>query len=129
MSRRHVNRDNRRAAFRRGRRAERWARFWLALKGYSILALDHRERVGEIDVIARRGGVLAFVEVKARPTLDEARTAISAHQRQRIERAASAYLARHPDLARLDCRFDALLLAPRRRPVHITDAWRPAARF
>lgn len=59
--------DRRRAAQRFGRLAEHAARLLLRFKGYSILACDLRTPVGEIDIVARRGAVVAFVEVKAVP--------------------------------------------------------------
>ena len=114
----------RRAAERRGRRGERAAAWWLRLKGYRILAQGFRLAVGEIDLVARRGAVLAFVEVKSRPDLGEAAAAIGPVQRQRIARAAEAFLQRHPGLAALSPRFDAILVAPGRWPRHIEDAWR-----
>ena len=117
--------ESRRAAERRGRGAEAAAAWLLRLKGYRILARDLRTPVGEIDLIARRGRVLALIEVKTRATRDQAAAAISPRQRQRIARAGEAFLARRPDLAALDLRFDALLLAPGRWPLHVVDAWRP----
>ena len=114
----------RRAAERRGRRGERAAAWWLRLKGYRILAQGFRLAVGEIDLVARRGAVLAFVEVKSRPDLGEAAAAIGPVQRQRIARAAEAFLQRHPGLAALSPRFDAILVAPGRWPRHIENAWR-----
>lgn len=116
---------SRRAAERRGRGAEAAAAWLLRLKGYRILARHLRTPVGEIDLIARRGRVLALIEVKTRATRDQAAAAVSPRQRQRIARAAQAFLARRPDLAELDLRFDALLLAPGRWPHHLVDAWRP----
>lgn len=124
MTRQAGARDRRRAAARRGGRAETMAAWWLRLRGYRILARGFRAPVGEIDLIAKRGRVLAMVEVKARPTLDEARQAISPRQRDRIARAALAFVQRHPVLRRLSLRYDALLLVPGRWPRHIRDAWR-----
>ena len=118
MTRRAGARDRRRAAARRGGRAETVAAWWLRLRGYRILARGFRAPVGEIDLIAKRGRVLAMVEVKARPTLDEARQAISPRQRDRIARAALAFVQRHPVLRRLNLRYDALLLVPGRWPRH-----------
>ncbi len=118
-----MTRETRRRAYGRGRRAEALAAWWLRLKGYRILARGFRVPSGEIDLIARRGRVLAHVEVKARPSLEEAREALTPRQRQRIERAAAAFLQQHPGLAGLDQRFDVVLLAPRRRPHHLENAW------
>lgn len=115
----------RRAAYRRGRTAEAYAAWLLRLKGYRIVARGYRCPVGEVDIIARRGGLLVAVEVKLRPSLAEAAEAVAPRQRQRIVRAMDHFMAHNPTVARCDLRFDAVLLAPRRRPRHIADAWRP----
>jgi putative endonuclease len=119
-----MSRAARRRAYGRGRRAEAVAAWWLRGKGYRIVARDFRVPVGEIDVIARRGRVLAVVEVKARDTLAAAGEAVAPRQRRRIARAAAAFLQRRPELATLDLRFDVVLIAPRRLPRHLADAWR-----
>ncbi|NKB49262.1 MAG: YraN family protein [Alphaproteobacteria bacterium] len=116
----------RRAAYKRGRGAEARAALLLRAKGYRIIARDYRCRVGEIDIIARRGRVLVAVEVKARAKLSDAAEAIGPRQRARITRALSDFMARHGDLAQCDIRFDAVLLSPRQWPRHIVDAWRPS---
>ncbi len=116
--------QRRRRAYGRGRRAETMAAWWLRLKGYRIVARGFRAPLGEIDIIARRGRILALVEVKARGDLATAREALTRHQRKRIENAATIFLQHHPALAGLDLRFDVVLVAPGRRPHHITDAWR-----
>ncbi|RME64422.1 MAG: hypothetical protein D6782_08320 [Alphaproteobacteria bacterium] len=77
--------------------------------------------VGEIDLVCTRKGVLVFVEVKARPHLDDAAAAITPRQLARIRRAAAHFRARHPRLGMLDCRIDALLVAPLRLPRHLRD--------
>lgn len=115
----------RQRAWRRGRRGESLARLALRLAGYRILARDHRTAPGEIDIIARRGRVLAFVEVKTRSDLAVAADALPPRQRRRIARAAAGYLALRPDLQDCYCRFDVILIAPWRWPHHIRDAWRP----
>lgn len=117
----------RRRAVARGRRAERIAAWWLRLQGYRILEQGFRVPVGEIDLIARRGGTLAVIEVKRRARLAEAGEAIRRRQQRRVVHAAQAYLQRHPELARLQLRFDALLLVPQRLPHHIKDAWKADA--
>ena len=113
----------RRRAYARGRRAELLAGWWLRLQGYRIVAQDFRVPVGEIDLIARRGGVLAIVEVKRCDNLDAAGEAISRRQQRRVQHATEAFLQRRPQLAGLQLRFDALLLTPRHLPRHIKDAW------
>ncbi len=119
-----MTRETRRKAYGRGQRAETLAAWWLRLKGYRILARGFRVGAGEIDLIARRGRLLALVEVKARPSLDQAAAAILPRQRERIARAAEVFLQRHPGLAGLSLRFDVVLLAPGRWPRHLVDAWR-----
>lgn len=114
----------RQAAYARGRGAERWAAWWLRLKGFRILAQGFRVPQGEVDLIARRGDLVVFVEVKRRHALDSAAAAIGGRQRERIRRAAEAFLQRHPPLAGCRLRFDAVLLTPRRPPRHLADAWR-----
>ncbi len=115
----------RQLAWRRGRRGEALALFALRLAGYRILARDHRAAPGEIDIVARRGRVLIFVEVKTRADFDRAAEALLARQRRRIARAAEGYLAARPELQVCHCRFDVMLIAPWRWPRHIRDAWRP----
>jgi len=113
----------RRAAFRRGVSAETRATLLLRVKGYRILARRWQSPVGEIDIVARRRGVLVFVEVKARARLDDAAEAVSERQRRRIAAAAAAWLAGHPEHASWGVRFDAVLVTPRRWPRHITAAF------
>lgn len=114
----------RRAAERRGHLAEFLCLWQLRCKGYRILARRYRAPVGEIDLIVRRGGIIAAVEVKARADLDAGRAAIAPRQQRRIARALAHFLAGRPDLAQLAPRFDVMLVAPRRLPLHLADAWR-----
>lgn len=114
----------RRLAQRRGRMAE-WLCLWhLRLRGWRILARGWRCPSGEIDILARRGGVLAVIEVKSRAEIDAAASALAPRQRRRIARAAEAFLLSRPDLARLGLRFDLMLVAPLRLPRHWQGAWR-----
>ncbi|HZU89973.1 MAG TPA: YraN family protein [Stellaceae bacterium] len=115
----------RRRAERRGRVAERLCLWHLRLRFWRILARQWRCPSGEIDILARRGGVLAVIEVKRRGEIGAAVGALSPRQRRRIERAAEAYLSTRPDLAGLALRFDLMLVTPWRLPVHWHDAWRP----
>ncbi len=79
---------------------------------------------GEVDIVARRGRILAMIEVKARATVAVAAESIGARQQRRITRGAEAFLTRHPALTGLDIRFDAMLVQPWRMPRHIPNAWR-----
>ena len=108
--------ETRRRAYRFGRFAETLCVASLVLRGYRIVARDYRTPVGEIDIVARRGGVLAIIEVKARGDLATAAEAIRPRQRTRILRATDRLLQQRPILARLDLRFDAMLVAPGRPP-------------
>ena len=115
----------RRRAWRRGRTAEALCVWHLRLRGWRVLARGYRVAIGEVDIIARRGGVIAAIEVKARASLDAASEAVSPRQRRRVARAFEHFLARQPGLAGLALRFDVMLVAPRRLPCHLPDAWRP----
>lgn len=112
----------RQKAYVLGLRAETVAVWLLRLKGYGILARRYSAPGGEIDIIAMRGGVVAFVEVKARVTIEAATLSISQHQRQRISRAARHWLAGHGHLAEKTLRGDAIFLAPWHRPRHVAGA-------
>jgi putative endonuclease len=82
-----------------------------------------KTQVGEIDIVARRRRLLAFIEVKARDRLDKAAEAVTDRQRRRIIAAAEAWLATHPEDAACDMRFDVILIAPWRVPRHIVAAF------
>ena len=110
---------------RGGRRAETWAAWSLRLRGYRVLARRFRTPVGEIDLIVRRGVCLAFVDVKARASAEEALWSLGERQRARIARAAEAFLKRHPQHAGCTLRFDLVVVTPWRPPRLLADAWRP----
>lgn len=120
-----MGKRDRRGAEKRGRRAEKVAIFWLRLKGYSILAERFRCALGEIDIIARRGQVLAFIEVKQRPTRDLGQSAVPHQAWQRIGRAAQAWGSAHPQAGALNWRYDLIVIVPKRLPKHFRDYWRP----
>ena len=116
--------SRRRAAEARGRLAEFLATTLLRLHGYRILARRYRTPVGEIDVVARRGGRLAFVEVKARRAGRSAREAVTPHQRRRIARAAESFLGRRPQPGVDAIGFDLIAVGRFGLPVLVRDAWR-----
>jgi len=107
-----------------GRRAEVLCALWLMAKGYRILGFRLKTPQGEIDLLARKGDVLAVVEVKLRASLDIALAAVGQRQRERLRRAGESYAARRPALQGAAIRLDLMALAPRRLPCHIPDAWR-----
>jgi putative endonuclease len=110
-------------ARRRGRFGEQLCRWHLRLHGWRILACDWRCPAGEIDIVARRRGVLAVIEVKSRPDFAAGATALQPRQRRRIARAAETFLLVRPDLATLALRFDVMVVLPRRLPQHLPGAW------
>jgi len=117
--------NKRKIAEKSGRRAEFVARLWLNFKGYRILGRRVRTPAGELDIVALSpGGVVSFVEVKARKCAAEALEGISRRQRERIAHAAELYLSKRPRLRHNPVRFDAILIVPRRPPRHLKDAWR-----
>lgn len=114
----------RRRAYWRGRYSEWIAAGALIARGYRIQALRYRTKGGEIDLIARRGDLVAIVEVKARPTLFQAIDAVSPAAERRLEAAADLWLCRQPDHDRISLRFDIVAVLPWRWPVHLQDAFR-----
>lgn len=118
-------RVTRKAAYRLGLMAEAFCCVFLMLQGYTVLASRYKTPVGEIDIVAVRRDVLAFVEVKVRRDLAQASESISMRQRQRIVRAAQYFAFKHgARFAGHHWRFDAMLVVPWRWPKHIADAWR-----
>ena len=113
----------RQAAFRVGVTAESRAAAYLAGRGYAIAARRFKSPVGEVDIVARRGAELIFVEVKARQRLDDAALSVTPRQQRRIVAAAEAWLADHPDDASREIRFDVILVARNGRAQHIAAAF------
>jgi putative endonuclease len=113
---------NRHAAEKRGRGAETIACWYLRLHGWRILARRARVPGGEVDVIARRGRTIAFVEVKARATDDAAACSLDEWRLRRVavaaERLAPRYLRDGDDM-----RIDALFLIPGHWPKHLANVW------
>jgi putative endonuclease len=107
-----------------GRRGEVVAACWLMAKGYRILGFRLKVPQAEIDLLAKRGDVLAVVEVKRRTTLEAALEAVTLDQRDRLRRAALAIATRRAGLQHCGVRLDLLALAPGRLPRHIPDAWK-----
>lgn len=114
----------RRKADSRGREGEAEAALWLAGQGWQILAERVRTRAGEIDLIARRAGLVAFVEVKWRA---RAAALAEAIDERRLARVAAAVELVWQDYVTEgeDIRIDVILLAPGRKPTHIANAWMP----
>jgi putative endonuclease len=114
--------NERRRRERGGRRAETLACWWLRLKGWRILARRVRTPLGEVDIVARRGDVVAFVEVKARASEREAALALDEWRLRRVAAAAGALVhryAREGDVTRIDAMF----VLPGRLPRHMENVW------
>jgi putative endonuclease len=112
------------AAYALGLQSEQAARRALERDGWTVLASRVRTAAGEIDLIADKDGLLAFVEVKARPRLAEAAAALSARQRQRLLGAAEIVLAEHPDWGSAGVRFDVLVVDAAGNVRRVADAFR-----
>jgi putative endonuclease len=113
---------NRRQAERRGRGAETLACWYLRLHGWRILARRARVPGGEVDIVARRGRTLAFIEVKARATEEVAAFALDDWRLRRVAAAAERLAARYMRDGD-DVRIDALFIVPRRWPRHLANIW------
>ncbi len=113
---------DRRAAETRGRDGERRAAWWLWLKGWKILARRVRTPAGEVDLVARRGSLIAFVEVKTRATGADLDFAIDERRLARVAAAAEYLMPRFAGPGD-DIRVDVILIAPRTLPRHIENAW------
>lgn len=118
---RDAKRAKKRAALKKGQFGEWLALAALLAKGWRILARNYAAHGGEIDIIAKRGSVIAFVEVKARADFTQAEAAIDGFKLTRMARAASHWLARNPWALAHTVRIDAIDIVPRRWPRHRTD--------
>lgn len=124
QARRQALRRTRGAAARlSGRRAEVVAAVWLMAKGYRILGFRLATPLGEIDLLAQRGGVLVVVEVKSRTSLEAALEAVTHEQRARLRRAGAHVAAHRAGLRDAVVRLDLIALAPGRLPRHVPNAW------
>lgn len=106
----------------RGRRAETFACWALRLKGWQILARRARVPGGEVDVIARRGRILAFIEVKARSSAESAELSLDRYRLRRVAVAAERLAPRYRR-AGDSLRIDAMFVIPGAWPRHLPDVW------
>ncbi len=119
-----TERSRRRRAYRTGRLAEAAAAVLLTIKGYRVLERGFRSPAGEIDLVARRGRTLAFVEVKSRATLADAAWSVTPRQQARIARAAEHWQALNPKFADCGISLDVILIKPWSPPRHLQGAFR-----
>ncbi len=110
-------------AERQGRWAELAALWSLRLKGYRLLAHRYKSPHGEIDLIVRRGSVTAFIEVKARRSVDEAIESVTDFQARRIAAAARNWMRHDARAAKGFCRFDIVAVSPYHWPRHVENAF------
>ncbi|TPP09580.1 YraN family protein [Rhizobium glycinendophyticum] len=114
---------NRIRAERLGRWSEVRAAIALLLKGYRILAFRYRTRAGEVDIIARRGDLVVFVEVKARKTVSSGVDAVGWEAQRRIRNASDHWISRQPDATKLSLRYDIVVVRPWHWPTHLPGAF------
>ncbi len=112
-----------RQSYQTGKLSELAAEMVLRWKGYSILDRRFKTTGGEIDLIARRGGRVAFVEVKRRATIDDALDTLTPRLRRRVRYAAELWMQKYDEYGKLDVAFDVVLLTPTSWPVHMLDAF------
>lgn len=111
-----------RQAEKRGRGAETIACWFLRMHGWRIVARRARVPGGEVDIVARRGRTLAFVEVKARGTDDAAAVALDEWRLRRVAVAAERLMPRYMDGVD-EVRIDAIFIVPFRWPKHLANVW------
>ena len=113
---------NRHVAEARGRKAETIAAWWLRLHGWRILARRARVAGGEVDLVAKRGRTVAFVEVKQRRSEDAAAMALDEYRLRRVAVAAERLAPRYAKYGE-DIRIDAIFLVPGRFPRQLVNVW------
>ncbi|MEW7007216.1 YraN family protein [Lentilitoribacter sp. EG35] len=114
---------NRKKAYRKGFIAEYIAAMFLLFKGYRICALRHKTKLGEIDIIAKKGDLAIFVEVKARKKAQTGIDAVSHASQSRIKNASDLWLAKQRDAQKLSQRYDIIVITPTSFPAHFLDAF------
>ena len=120
-----MNLTQRALAERSRRWAQNWAAFVRHLKGYAIVGRRVQTPAGEIDLIARRGNVLAFIELKMRQQAVDAAEVLRPRQMSRIVRAPTGWTSRRDWTQQFTWRYDLILVTKWRWPKHVRDAWQP----
>lgn len=113
----------RRKAYRRGHISEYLAALYLFVRGYRILAIRYRTKLGEIDLIARKKDLVVFVEVKARANEIDAVYAVGYDTQRRIRAASDLWLSKRRNAGNLSQRYDIVAVLPWRLPRHFPDAF------
>lgn len=111
----------------RGHFAEKIACLYLMMKGWWPVKMNYvvgrGTGAGEVDLILVRGKTLIFVEVKYRPTLVQAMEAITVQNQIRVAKSSAVFLQKNPKYKDYQVRYDAVLLAPKKWPKHLQNAW------
>ena len=111
----------------RGHMAEKIACLYLMMKGWWPVKMNYvvgrGTGAGEVDLILTRGKTLIFVEVKYRPSLIQAMEAITVQNQIRVARSSAVFLQQNPKYKDYQVRYDAVLLAPKKWPKHLQNAW------
>ncbi len=115
--------QKRQRAQSKGHWSEWLAAAYLTCKGYRIVAMRYRTKLGEIDLVARKRDLIAIVEVKARRDVTVAVDAVNYAAQRRIQNAADIWYSRQRDAAKLSIRFDIVAVRPWRMPTHFKDAF------
>jgi len=112
------------------KRAQRWGHVseWIAaasliLKGYRIMKLRHKTKLGEVDIIARKGHLIVMVEVKARRTIEEAFNSVTLTSQRRIEAAGDLWVGEQNNAHLLSIRYDIIAVRPWKWPTHYENAF------
>jgi putative endonuclease len=120
----HVRRQRGRTAYASGVAAEEAACAALIADGWTIRGRRLRTKAGEVDAVAEKAGILSIIEVKSRPTLGEAATALTVRQQSRLIGACEIILGEHPDWGVNGVRFDVVVVDPAGTVRRIADAFR-----
>lgn len=118
-----VNKTTRQKAYRKGYIAEYIAAIFLLIKGYRICNMRYKTKLGEIDIIARKGNLAIFIEVKARATRQLGVDAVSYQSQNRIRDASDLWLAKQRNPQLISQRYDIIVMTPWGFPTHFLDAF------
>ncbi len=110
-------------SYEKGLLSELCALIFLWLKGYRVLKWRYKTKVGEVDIIAKRGSLIVFVEVKKRVSKAQALEAVDFKSRRRIEKTAQHFLKNKPLFQRCEVRFDVMPISFGFMPQHLKKAW------
>lgn len=117
------SRGSKLSSYKKGIAAEELAQKLLEGKHYRLLAHRYRNQAGEIDIVAKRGNHIAFVEVKGRKSHDEAAWSILPRQQYRIASAAEGFLGENAEYAGCSASFDVVLVSPTQGCAHIENVF------